>query len=361
MTVSINGPVGEVRPNSWWRTTKPTSFSADQRRLIELLSKVPTDQGGKKGAWTTTAFVLQDGKCATDLADAIWNFQVEWKRRGLFRNIDGVVDPKGNTLRKLNELADGQVSTSVVADIVIRFIGGDVADPLTPDAVLPRSRVPAYKPTTGHAFGESIVQHPGGDRMLVRIGRTTKTTGSASLDLFIGVIGDLTARLAAVKAVPGKIYIFGSSSGGRNAIDFAQRLSAAGAAFRAHFIGVIDAPFFDPETPDVRPTKTGPDPGAIPQFKVTAPPAIRNNFFQTRGNHARETTFGRKVFSSGMKNEEIHGDIVGFTANNLNDQIDPGPNDDAHHVNASSEGNRRAVAQIVDDLMRGRALPPNVG
>ena len=47
MTVSIDGPVGVVRPNSWWRTTKVTNYSKDQSKLVELFRAIPTSQADR--------------------------------------------------------------------------------------------------------------------------------------------------------------------------------------------------------------------------------------------------------------------------------------------------------------------------
>jgi len=361
MAVNVDGPVGIVQPGSWWRTQKVTNFSDDQRKVFDLLAKIPTDRGGKKEAFRDKVFVFVDGKCNPELAKAIFEFQQFWKAKGFFKNIDGVVDPDMNTIKKLNELAEEKPEIGVIADIVIKFRGADNEDPLTPEDVLPRSKILAYQPMDG--VGEDIRQHPFDGRALIRVGRQTKTIGDESFGVFTSVTADLLKLLGSIKALPGKIYIYGSSSGARNAIDFSQRLRAAGPRFRAHFVAALDAPFFDPDT-EVKPTKEGRDPGALPVFKIpTGPALIKHNFFQTRGNHAKATRLGlgRLAFTSNMFNEEIHGEIPGFTNHNVDDQMTQGGGDDGFHGQCITQAEPVVHGQIADDLLRGRNLRPNVG
>jgi len=47
------------------------------------------------------------------------------------------------------------------------------------------------------------------------------TIGAASTLVFASVLSDLVTLLVGLDLLPGKIFIHGSSSGGRNAIDFA--------------------------------------------------------------------------------------------------------------------------------------------
>ena len=60
-----------------------------------------------KEEWGNPPNAAVDGMCAPALGDAIWKFQSFWKANGTFKNIDGVVDPNGNTLRVLNTLVLG--------------------------------------------------------------------------------------------------------------------------------------------------------------------------------------------------------------------------------------------------------------
>ena len=100
--VTISGPVG-IR----FRTQNTSNFSTDQAKIIDLLKQIPPDQGGQKGKWSGQLLVGPNGSCPKFLQDAIWEFQDFWKRKGVFHHIDGVVDPTGNTLKKMNALTPG--------------------------------------------------------------------------------------------------------------------------------------------------------------------------------------------------------------------------------------------------------------
>jgi len=362
MAVDVDGPVGVVRPGSWWRTQKVTNFSRDQEKVRKLLAAIPASRGGKKETFPKLAFVFADGKCDPQLAEAILDFQQFWKVKGFFQNIDGVVDRGMNTIKKLNELADEKPDVELVADIIIRFQGADDEAPLSPEDVLPRERILSYQ-SMDNPFGDAIQQHPLDGRALIRVGRRTKTIGSQSAGVFGLVRIDLDRMLASIKATSGKVNIYGTSSGGRNAIDFAQQLRASGPRFRVHFVAAIDAPFYDPDT-EVKPKTEGRDPGAVPLFRVASPPApLKHNYFQTLGNHARKTRagFGTLVFTSTMWNEEIHGEIDGFTSHNLDGQMPSGRTDESLHGDCVTQADPVVQGQISNDLLRGRTLPPNVG
>lgn len=99
---SISGPVGLRH-----RKQNVTNKAVDQATIIGLLAVIPESQGGKGTAWATPPIAGGDGSCPPALANAIWEFQDFWKKKGVFHNIDGVVDPGMNTLKKLNELSGG--------------------------------------------------------------------------------------------------------------------------------------------------------------------------------------------------------------------------------------------------------------
>jgi hypothetical protein len=101
MAVELDGPVGLRERRVPVRNLKP-----DQQKVIELLARIPVSEGGRKEAWATPPAAGAGGACPKPLADAIWEFQLHWRDvKKEFRKIDGVVDPGGNTLRKLNALA----------------------------------------------------------------------------------------------------------------------------------------------------------------------------------------------------------------------------------------------------------------
>lgn len=107
----LTGSVGNVHPSASWRVgARPGNKNSDQKVVISLLSQIPSSQGGLKDAALPQPGA--DGVCSSALADAIWGFQSFWKAKGTFKNIDGVVDPGGNTLRVLNTLVQGAEARS---------------------------------------------------------------------------------------------------------------------------------------------------------------------------------------------------------------------------------------------------------
>lgn len=99
---SIQAPVG-IR----WRTQNTANTAADQQTIIDLIWSLSPREGGKMSAHAAPPLAGPSGRCQPDLAEAIWDFQQFWKGKGVFRNIDGVVDPGGNTLKQLNALTRG--------------------------------------------------------------------------------------------------------------------------------------------------------------------------------------------------------------------------------------------------------------
>lgn len=100
MAVSLNGPVGLRH-----RVQSVANGMQDQAKTIGLLAMIAAEQGGKKGAWMPPPPPGPNGQCPRGLADAIWDFQTLWNGKGVLRKPDGVVDPGGATLAKMNELA----------------------------------------------------------------------------------------------------------------------------------------------------------------------------------------------------------------------------------------------------------------
>ena len=86
--------------------TQAANAPADQGKVIELLWRIDPGNGGMKGV--TSAPVAGSPKnCRPELAVAIAAFQAFWLARGEFRVADGVVDPLGRTLAKLDAVAGG--------------------------------------------------------------------------------------------------------------------------------------------------------------------------------------------------------------------------------------------------------------
>lgn len=104
-TVHLDGPVGRR-----WNQVNVRNAQQDQKQLIDLFSRIPESNGGKKEAWPVPILAGASGDCSPYLLSAIWDFQKHWQARGVFKNIDGVVDPRGHTLFRLNLLAGGGCS-----------------------------------------------------------------------------------------------------------------------------------------------------------------------------------------------------------------------------------------------------------
>ena len=101
----LSGPVG-LRNG----LTQVANAPNDQGKIIRLLWTIEPANGGMNGVSPPPAAGLAK-RCAPALATAIAAFQTFWVSRGEFRVADGVVDPRGTTLRKLDALAGGVAPT----------------------------------------------------------------------------------------------------------------------------------------------------------------------------------------------------------------------------------------------------------
>ena len=105
----ISGPVGTIRGSErpGWMPNPTNNFN-DLNAVILLLRAIPRREGGRKEAWDDPtkmpSISLSGSDCPPDLADAITDFQDFWRDRGAIQIVDGVVDPNGRTLVKLNAL-----------------------------------------------------------------------------------------------------------------------------------------------------------------------------------------------------------------------------------------------------------------
>ena len=240
-----------------------------------------------------------------------------------------------------------------VADIVVRFQGARAAGPLSPDSVLRSRLVLVYKTMPDQPFGNKVMLHPSNGRALLRVGRQTTTIGAASRGVFATVVSEMMTLLAGLGMQPGKIFIHGSSSGGRNAIDFAAHLTGVG--LRPHFVVAVDAAFFQADTAS-RPEANVERPRTVPEFAVNAGTTPnRHNFFQTLGNHAKRSVFQGVLFTSKMGGEEIHGRVAGFRNTDLTPFM-PRPlllTDDEAHEECGRRGVPEAERLIADELLLG--------
>ncbi|BDC48590.1 hypothetical protein F183_A09060 [Bryobacterales bacterium F-183] len=291
-----------------------------------------------------------DGKFGTETRQAVIAFQ-----KRAFPNDpkqwDGRVGPK--TLRKMDELlpAAGPDPTpaKLRADLVVRFRGAATAGNLTPDGVLPRSLIAIFNEMPNHTFGPRVLMHPHKSRAVVRVGRQTNTIGLASAGVFASVLAELRLIHERLRADPGRIFIHGSSSGGRNAIDFANHLSTLG--LKPHFVAAVDAAFFQADTAS-RPEANVDQPTTVPLFTPSAGATVnRHNFFQTRGNHAKRSARRGLLFTSSMAGEEIHGTLSGFINLDLTSFLSRELSDDQAHEKCGRRGTDAASRLIADALL----------
>ncbi|TXL70058.1 hypothetical protein FHP25_36205 [Vineibacter terrae] len=97
MALNLAHPVGLRN-----RTTNVKNDAVDQKLVIDLLSKIGDKCGGKHDRWAGKPPAAgPNGSCPKELADAIWDFQVNWQGRGLIKHPDGVADPGGRTINHM--------------------------------------------------------------------------------------------------------------------------------------------------------------------------------------------------------------------------------------------------------------------
>jgi len=148
----------------------------------------------------------------------------------------------------------------------------------------------------------------------------------------------------------GKIFIYGTSSGGRNAVDLAVTLSNRGIPLTK--VAALDAAFF-PDESKVQPENPIGEPTVIPQFDPPGSVAAdrKQSFFQTKGNHSTLTRRGVR-FTSSMSFGEIHGQISGFTSEDLTNKInkDTDPNMHVALSQAATGVVHQEIQAVLDSL-----------
>jgi hypothetical protein len=102
-SANLRGPVG-LRG----RTANVANYTDDQSTIISLLFQIPQSDGGKGGVWVAEPLAGPNGQISKMVAEAIWEFQDFWLKKGVFHHIDGVVDPGGNTLKQMLKLSKGR-------------------------------------------------------------------------------------------------------------------------------------------------------------------------------------------------------------------------------------------------------------
>lgn len=309
MTVHLGAPVG-MRD----RLVQVTNFSADQDTIISLLATIPVAQGGQRERWGVQPLSGPDGNCPQPVADAIWDFQVFWEAAGLLQVVDGVVEPDRSTWKRLVALAEASPMV-VLVDVVVKFQGSlHVATPLTPNEVFPDALLGFYQTKTG--------------RRLERIGQRTVTIRDASAQLIANYVATIKGLDSQGR---GEVLIYGSSSGGRNAVDLAAALRAERIPVR--WVAALDAAYF-PDESVTAPDNLFGEPTVVPRFRPALPvtATTAESYFQRVGNHSTMTLHGL-MFTSGMGGKEVHGSLEGFTDRDLTDVVRallPTGDDDAH-------------------------------
>jgi hypothetical protein len=84
---------------------KVSSRKRDQEAILRLLGLIKVRDGGQLEIFAVFPIEPgENGECPEALAQAIFDFQTHWVRQGEFRRADGVVDPNGTTLKKMDAL-----------------------------------------------------------------------------------------------------------------------------------------------------------------------------------------------------------------------------------------------------------------
>ena len=229
------------------------------------------------------------------------------------------------------------MSDDQTVDIIINFIG--VEGPGNQKITLEDDVIP-FRLFMPYMMKYVIVVDPSNSpRSLVRFGYRTSTIGDLSNTMIAEC--EKTLRESADGNNLGQVCIFGSSSGGRNALFLARRLSLAG--YDLSYVGVLDAAFFPNETSDRPVSYWGKSEQKPPTFRMehSVKAAKKENYYQTVGN---KTGFNASKFeyqwTSDMAGEEIHGQVADFKQF----RRDNGLSDDDPH--ASMIGNCISEVQL---------------
>jgi hypothetical protein len=290
MSVEIDFPVGLRH-----RSQNVKNQSVDQDRIVELLASIPENQGGKQEEWAVHPLSGGDGNIPKHIADAIFDFQMFWKKKGVLHVADGVVDPGKNTIRHLNQLAAGGSvlppkpvpPQALPLDIILRFTGGPggnrpdierengLRNALNTDDYLKTHRPIEAICFTGFREQESFV-----DRAVADVVNRRKETSE------------------------GVTIVIGSSAGGVSALKAASLLTEK--SIRLDYVGINDAAFFKNEV------KTKPDFSIELNTVLGGKPIraeVKENFFQTIG-HGWQKNLG--LPPDFVDWTEFHGPLPGF-------------------------------------------------
>lgn len=238
-------------------------------------------------------------------------------------------------------------------DIVVAYRGAERAFSISDEeTILPLNVLTRYTSQNAAKNG----------RKLVRIGEFTNSINN--LSLIRQTIEEM--KFHTRNKTVGAIFVYGSSSGGRNALDLVTNLFIEPQfSFAVQYVALLDAAFFPGDTLDI-PNMDEPTNTPMMNRLVQVPIAFRReNFFQIAGNHRESRIIGRDLFVSSMKGKEIHGNVPFFNSRDLTNQIRMLPNttgksrDDGHHGNLIAKSLpivHSEIANILDDLIPRAAL-----
>jgi hypothetical protein len=294
MAVSLDGPVG-LR----WRVQSVKNARGDQDKVINSLASIPEAQGGKKETWTVPPLSGPDGSCPKFVADAIWDFQTFWKKKGVCHVVDGVVDPGKTTLRKLNELAGGGggggggTDTKLPLDIFVYFRGAP------PE--LQGTRDTGVEAAFKQAFNTSayLKTHQPAVPVCFLGGRAAEGKDRAA-EAASEVLG------LREQTRDGVTIVRGDSIGGMTALNAATILTQTGV--KLSYVAIDDSAFFN-DFGDIASFKPV-------RFRVPGPITAdrKDNFFQAWGHELLNDSRGPGGF---MEGTEFHGPIDGFNNQNV--------------------------------------------
>ena len=246
---------------------------------------------------------------------------------------------------ELPRLGAAPIAATEQVDIVVGFQGaGRNEEFRLEDDAMPTRRILPY--LRKHVLA---LEPKKKERSLRRFGSLTVTIGAQSKAMLDGFVRKVEESVSGDR-VFGKVCIWGSSSGGRNALDFAHRLSNRGIPLE--YVGILDAAFF--------PNETGDRPAGLSDPAAQKPPMFRQfhgvrgrilrNHFQTEGNAVKivkhDLLSGALTlqWTSSMPGEEIHGEAVGFESKIVRSGLGSG---DPHGALISMK-----KGEVLDDIAR---------
>lgn len=338
-------------------STKQNSTGAPVRKLQEALVEIQAKDPSLK----LRTFSV-NGVYDANFANAVEDYKRARNIKNFANAIDNVVGIK--TIITMDGELKGSppvepVVSKVKADVVIRIQGDIRVEDMTNGIqVLPsnvhRSR---YNPVDKNSSDKVLVNDASG-RFLLLDGRFTQKTDERIQ--FEKILKNIQDKAKELGVAIDRVYLYGSSAGGRNVLDFAGRAETM--LGKLTMIGVADAHFTQLDTSD-RPKDSDDllSDENTPEFRLfsntfTKIPSNRFNFFQLVGNRKgkRLLGFGDDFFTSNFGGE-IHGKV----SNYVNEKLDVSEaSKEAHkngddkpaHDDACRKGLNRMEGKILSDL-----------